>query len=278
MSFVKEGLSMDNEIDVKYVAEIQKYPLLTSEQELELSKKISAGDKLALKSLINSNLRLVVSVSHHFNSSHVPMMDLIQEGNMGLMIAAEKFHYSFKTRFSTYAYPWIMQYMLRYANSRHPLIVIPHRKDDMIRKIESSRASIFLKTGKEPSYEEISEEMKIPVEKVIEYLSFNYTVSSLDVETGCDDNSVSIVDMLSDTTYSPEISFIKEEDRQKVRSLLDALPHNERKVLWYRYNFDGANRAKTLREISSIIGVTPEAVRQTEIRAIRHLRQAAETA
>ena len=269
---------MENEITQSYLNQIQKYPLLTSSEEQELSKKIASGNKDALSALINSNLRLVVSVSHNFRSSNIPVMDLIQEGNIGLMIAAKKFHYSFNTRFSTYAYPWIMQYMLRYANSRYPFIALPHRKDDMIRKIQNAKTLLFQENGVEPSYKEIADYIDIPEEIVLEHICFDYNISSLDAETGDEEGNTAVIDLISDNTYSPELSLMNEEECKHVRSLIDALPHNERKVILYRYNFIGEKKTKTLREISSIMGVTPEAVRQAELRAIRRLRQAVEIA
>ena len=269
---------MDKDIDSGYVNQIQKYPLLTAEEEAELSHKIQAGDKLALNSLVNSNLRLVVSIAHKFSNSRLSMMDLIQEGNLGLMTAAEKYHYSFKTRFSTYAYPWIVQYMLRYVNTRVSMITLPHRKDDMIRKIQSAQNYLFQQNGHEASSAELAVYLGIPEEKVRDYMSFAYTVASLDSEAGGEDSSLTMADMLSDSTYSPEALLLREEEKRGVRDLMHELPINEQKVIWYRYNFDGEMHTKTLREISKMIGVSPEAVRQTELRAVRHLKSAATVA
>ena len=266
---------MEKEIDKNYLSQIQKYQLLTPEEEADLSKKIHAGDKKALTKLVNSNLRLVVSIAHRFNNKNISIMDLIQEGNLGLMTAAEKFHYSFKTRFSTYAYPWIIQYMLRYANTKTAFITLPHRKDDMIRKIQSAQSYLFQQTGKEPDSAELAAYLNISEEKVLDYMSYAYSVASLDTETSDDENSLTIGDFLADNTYSPELMLLKKEEKEGVRNLLRSLPENEQKVIWYRYNFDGEMHTKTLREISKNIGVSPEAVRQTELRAIRHLRLAA---
>ncbi len=259
-------------INKNYLAQIQRYPLLSAEEESELSRKISEGDKKSLRTLITSNLRLVVSIAHKFSSTRIPMMDLIQEGNLGLMVAAEKFSYSFKTRFSTYAYPWIVQYMLRYANTRVSFITLPHRKDDMIRRIQYARSYLFQQTGKEPSSAELAIYLGIPEDKVIDFMQYDYVVASLDTETSDEENSVTMADLLPDSTYSPEYMMMAEEDKDSIHKMMDSLPGNEKQVLWYRYNFDGEMHTKTLREISKIIGVSPEAVRQTEIRALKHLR------
>ena len=264
---------MERDINKNYLAQIQKYPLLSALEESELSRKIETGDKEALNCLVNSNLRLVVSIAHKFANTHLPLMDLVQEGNMGLLVAAEKFNYSFKTRFSTYAYPWIVQYMLRYANSRVSFIALPHRKDEMIRKIQSAASHLFQQTGHEATSAELAVYLGIPEEQVVDYMRYNYVVSSLDVEAGDDDSSVTMGDLIADQSYAPEQEYLRAEEKARVRSLMDTLPGNERQVLWYRYNFDGSTRTKTLREISKMIGVSPEAVRQTELRALRHLKQ-----
>lgn len=267
---------MEMDISKSYLSQIQKYPLLSPEQEVELSNKIQSGDKAALTKLINCNLRLVVSIAHKFGNTRLSMMDLIQEGNLGLMTAAEKFQTSFKTRFSTYAYPWIMQYMLRYANTKVSFITLPHRKDDLIRKIQSVQAIIFQQTGHEATSLQIAEYLGIPEEKVNETLAYSYSVASLDIEASDEENSVTVGDLLADSTYSPEAMYMKEETKRNIHEMMDNLPGNEKQVIWYRYNFDGENHKKTLREISKIIGVSPEAVRQTEIRAIKHMQAAAE--
>ncbi len=265
---------MEKKIDKSYMTQIQKYPLLSADQEADLSKKIQTGDKNALSRLINSNLRLVVSCAHKFSATRLSMMDLIQEGNIGLMVAAQKFQSSFKTRFSTYAYPWIIQYMLRYANTRVSFIALPHRKDDMLRQIQNATQYLFQQTGHDPSYKQIADFLGITEEKLIDYMSYAYQISSLDTETSDEENSSTIVDFMADSTYCPEQIFLKKEEKEDIRNLMENLPSNEKNVLWYRYNFDGSTHTKTLREISKIVGVSPEAVRQTEIRAIKHMRLA----
>lgn len=265
---------MEKDIDKNYLMQIQRYPLLSSEEEAELSKRIEEGDKVAFNRLVNSNLRLVVSIAHKFSNTRLSMMDLIQEGNLGLMTAAEKFHYSFNTRFSTYAYPWIVQYMLRYANTMVSFITLPHRKNDLIRKIQVAQSAVFQETGHEATVQEIAEYIGISEEKVNDLMSYSYSVASLDSDTSDEDNSLTVGDFLSDVTYSPENMYLEEEEKTEIRSMMENLPGNEKKVLWYRYNFDYENHIKTLREISKIIGVSPEAVRQTEIRAIKHMKVA----
>ncbi len=263
---------MEKDVIGSYLSSIQNYTLLSAEEEKALAVKISKGDKVALQKLINSNLRLVVSIAHRMQINTAIIMDVIQEGNMGLMVAAEKFNSSFNTRFSTYAYPWIAQYMLRFLNNHSALISLPNRKEVMIRKLHKAQSYLFQQNGREATVTDLSLYTGIDEDKVTEYLSYSYTVASLDVEVSDEGNSASIGDLIADYSFSPEERLVKEETKCSLRSLMKTLPTNEQRVLWYRYNFDEDSHTKTLREISKLIGVSPEAVRQTEIRAVRHMR------
>jgi RNA polymerase primary sigma factor len=264
---------MENETIKEYLSSIKNYPLLSAEEEQALSKKIQKGDKAALQKLINSNLRLVLSVAKKMKTSQSNIMDLIQEGNMGLMIAAQKFSSAFKTRFSTYAYPWIAQYMLRFLNTKSSFITLPHRKELIIRKIQNAQAYFFQQHGREQTVQELALFLGLEEEKVIEYLSYSYTVASLDIEANDEGSSATIGDLIADNTYNPEELLARNETKEYIRSMMSKLSKNEQTVLWYRYNLDGDMHTKTLREISKIIGVSPEAVRQTEIRAVKHMKQ-----
>ena len=267
---------MEKDVVGSYLNSIKTFSLLSAEEESELSVKIQKGDKAALQRLINSNLRLVVSLARRMQVSSSLIMDLIQEGNLGLMVAAEKFRADFKTRFSTYAYPWIAQYMLRYLNIRTSFISLPNRKELMIRKIQKAQTYFFQQNGREACVSELAIVTGIPEDKVVEYLNYSYTVASLDVEVSDEGNSATIGDLLPDMTFSPEEQIMKNETKKTVTALMNSLPAKERNVLWYRYNFDGDMHTKTLREVSKIVGVSPEAVRQTEIRAVKHMKAAVE--
>jgi RNA polymerase primary sigma factor len=199
------------------------------------------------------------------------MMDLIQEGNIGLMTAASKFQASFKTRFSTYAYTWIMQYMLRYINNHCALITLPHRKDEMIRRVEAAQAYLFQQTGHEATSTELALYLGVQEEEMSRIMTYSYAISSLDANCN-DDSMMTVGDLLADTTFSPETIIMTEEKKRLIRSLMMNLPENEQKVIWYRFNFDNEVHVKTLREISDVLGVSAETVRQTELRALRHMR------
>lgn len=270
---------MENSVIRSYLADIQRYPLLSAAEECDLSEKINASDESAYKKLVNCNLRLVVSVAlriAHNAANSVSEMDLIQEGSLGLMVAARKFSPAFGTRFSTYAYPWIAQYMLRYINTKTAFISIPHRKEALIRSIQKASSYLSQLNGTAPSVSDIALYLGIPAKRVNECMSFAYSYSSLE---SCPENNCTYFgDSLPSDVRSPEEEYLRDETCAELRNLMGNLGRNEGRVLWYRFNFDGSTKAKTLREIGSIIGVSPEAVRQTEIRAVRHIREYFENA
>ncbi len=263
---------MEHEIASEYLAQLKRYPLLSAEEERELSDRIQEGDKAALDKMIKCNLRLVVSLSKNFLNTCESVMDLIQEGNIGLITAAKKFNASYKTRFSTYAYPWIIQYMIRYLNSHSAMISLPTRKDQILRKIQNARQELFSTNGRMPTEQQIASHIGISMALLRNCLKYEFTIASLDTLVSEGENSVSLGDLISDTTYSPENQYLNKEQKNHIRSLMNKLPLNERKVIWYRYNFECEQKTKTLREVSSLLGVSPEAIRQTEMRAIRHMK------
>lgn len=262
-----------NEIYKTYIKEIQNYALLTSEQEEELSKKIEAGDKNALKKLINANLRLVVSVAKKFNeSSKFSQMDLIQEGNLGLMAAAQKYHYSFNTKFSTYAYSWIFQYMLRFVHNKVDMIEIPHRKEELLRQINAAQVYFNQQFGRDASAAELSEYFNLPEYEISEVLAYSYSYTSLDAPCS-DDNEESVGDLMPDMTYNPEMLYMQNETKDDVVDMLKVLPEKERIVIYNRYNLSRKQHIATLRELGQSLGVSTETVRQLEIKAVKRLQK-----
>ena len=264
---------MEKDVYNSYMDQVQKYPLLTYEMEVELSKRIESGDANAKMELVQSNLRLVVSIAKKLNVSSHSIMDLIQEGNLGLMTAASKFHYSFKTRFSTYAYSWIMQYMLRYLHNRCAPISLPHRKDEVIRHVAAAQQYLFQQTGHQPSLEELSVYLGMPEKLIKEAMQYSFTITSLDTECGSDGTS-SVEDLLTDSRFSPEEKMLDRENREEIQDLIKTLPEKEQKVIYHRFNFACEQRPKTLREISVMLGVSAETIRQMELRALRRMRSA----
>ena len=257
-----------------YLKQIQKYPLLDGEKEREIAEKISSGDKNALTQLINSNLRLVVSIAGKFKKTYkVSEMDLIQEGNIGLMAAAEKFSSKFNTRFSTYAYPWILQYMLRFLHNKTAIISIPQRKEEVLRRLSNVKTECRQNYSKNSTKEELAKYLGITTAELKDALDCLYSYTSLDCECK-EDGSATIGELLPDFTYNPERIFFMEVAKSNIKQLVANLSDKEQYVISSRYNFEGKVHAPTLREIGSSLGVSAETIRQTEIKALKKIKEA----
>ena len=255
-----------------YFDQIKSTPLLTFEQELELSRRSLRGDELARQKLIESNLRLVVKIAKGFVSPDVPLLDLIQEGNLGLIRAAQKYDYAKNVRFSTYANWWIKQAITRSLANKRRAIRLPHRKEEALKKIQKAYNTLSQLYMRRPSTEEVAAEVGIPVLDVEYILSLANGIVSLDAETG--DDSGSLIDLCEDFTYSPDREVIRESVRAETMNFLERLLEREKRILMYRFQFYGGERY-TLKRIGEEMGISPETVRQIEMRAIRKLREQA---
>ncbi len=255
-----------------YLKQIQRFPLLSAAEEKELAGKILAKDKKALNRLVNSNLRLVVSIAAKFKSTYkVSIMDLIQEGNLGLIFAAEKFSGSHGTRFSTYAYSWILQYMLRFLHNKTNMISIPQRKEEILRKISDIRDYYADKNDKKASLKEFASSLGISEKELKDSLNCLFTCTSLDCECG-EGNANTIGDLIPDFTYNPEQQFFMECAKSNIKELVTKLSEKERVIISSRYNLDGQVNVPTLRELGASLGVSTETIRQTEIKALKKIR------
>ncbi len=259
-----------------YIAEITKYPLLTSEQEKSLSKRIQQGEEEAKKILINSNLRYVVSIAHKYSRDSESLMDCIQEGNLGLMVAASKYDYKFNTRFSTYANSWITQYILRHKNLAEPAIHIPVLKIEKLRTIKNANSLLEQKLGKIPTNEELSIYTGIDENTLLEYKSYDFSMCSLESKNS-DETDTSLLHILSDETTNPEFYVLEKVERQEYMSLIEKLPPKERVVMTHRYNGFIERDHPSYKNIGLKLGVSIEATRQIEIRAKRKLQGIFET-
>jgi RNA polymerase primary sigma factor len=253
-----------------YFSGIKKQPLLSFEEEIDLSKKIEKGDKNALKKMTEANLRLVVKIARSYMSSGVAFLDLIQEGNIGLMKAAEKFDHRKNVRFSTYAAWWIRQSIVRAIakNQRH--IKLPHRKEELLRKVQRFYYSFSQDEGRKPDLAEISKAMNVKEEELSSLLNSACPVVSLDWEDETGDSR--LVDMYEDTTYQPDTELLRKCAQEDTIKFLEHLREKERKVLMARFSFHGGKRV-TLKRIGEEMGISPETVRQIEMKAIKKLRQ-----
>ena len=257
-----------------YMDQIRKISLLTIEEEQELSRCIQNGDEAARRRLIEANLRLVIKIAKGYFTSGISMMDLIQEGNMGLIRAVEKYDRFKQVRFSTYAAWWIRQAISRYMSDKKRTIRLPHRKEEVLRKIQQAYHNLSQKFKRQPKLGEIAVEVGVPVGDVECILNMSYDVISLETESE-DNDSVSIIEYLEDNTYSPERVLIMKSSREDTLKALDMLKDRERNVLISRYKLDGREH-NTLKNISARMGLSTETIRQIEIKALKKLRHNAE--
>ena len=253
-----------------YFRQVKEFRLLTFEEELDLSKKIKKGNTDALHKLVNSNLRLVIKIAGMFNVPDIPILDIIQEGNMGLIHAARKFDYRKNVRFCTYASWWIKQYIGRFISNKRRIVRLPLRKEEALRKIQRTYHVLCQTLMHQPGNSDIAKELGISVQDVDSIV--NATMSSMPFEQYFrEDESVTAVDIHEDYTYCPERSLMKKVSRDGTMRVLNKLKDNERRILSYRYQLNGCERY-TLREIGDKLDISPESVRQIEIRALKKIR------
>lgn len=256
-----------------YYASIKSIPLLTAEQEQDLARKIRSGDGNARKRLIEANLRLVIKIARAYSTPDVPLLDLIQEGNMGLIKAAEKFDDARNVRFSTYASWWIKQAITRSLVNSRRTIRLPHRKEELLKKVQKTYNLLTQRMSREPTSEEVAKEIGTDARTVEALRGMSAALVSLDGDL--DSDTGSIVDMFEDYTYSPDAELMREFERERVMDMMKALLEKEKRILMYRFEFVGGSRY-TLKTIGEKMGISPETVRQIEKRAIRKLRMNAE--
>jgi len=257
----------------EYFNQIKRTPLLTFEEELELSRRIQAGDEQARKKLIEANLRLVVKIAKSYVTSDVGFLDIVQEGNIGLIKAASKYDYRRNVRFSTYAAWWIKQSIVRSLSNKRRAIRLPHRKEEALKKIQKTFFSLSQQLSREPSTREVAEELHMREDDVVSVLSVSGSIASLDSEIGND--SGTLLDLFEDYSFNPDKQLFEKDVHDETLKFLGHLVGKERRILLYRYCFmDG--KKYTLKRIGEELGISPETVRQIEMRAIKKLREHAE--
>lgn len=253
-----------------YYKTIRTVPLLSFEEEIELSKRIQQGDEAAKKRFIEANLRLVVKIARAYMTSRVSFMDIIQEGNIGLMKAVEKYNPLSNVRFSTYAGWWIRQSITRYISNRRRVIRLPHRKEETLRKIQKAYHILSQSLMRQPTTEEIANYLHITKKEVAFILSMTNELIPLEMDMSGDD-STSVLEFHEDYTYSPERALMQKTIQDETLRCLDHLKERERRILMYRYQLNGCERY-TLKTIGAKMGISPETVRQIEIRALKKIR------
>jgi len=266
----KRELSVSSDDNLKsYFEQIKKAKLLTFEEELELSRKIQAGDEEARRRLIESNLRLVVRIAKNYLTPEVSILDLIQEGNLGLMKAVSKYDFRKQVRFSTYASWWIKQAIVRSLSNKKRVIRLPHRQEEKLRRISRTYNALSQVLMREPSMKEIAEEIGLPEEEVAAIVNSGTAVVSLDSTLSSD--SGSLHDVVEDSSFDPGRSLMEKTLQEDTMKLLGDLQEKERQILLYRFSFVSGKRY-TLKKIGDELGISPETVRQIELRALKKLR------
>ncbi len=265
-----EGINMEDPVRM-YLKEIGKVPLLSAEEELALAKRIEAGDEEAKKRLSEANLRLVVSIAKRYAGRGMALLDLIQEGNLGLMKAVEKFDYRKGYKFSTYATWWIRQAITRSIADQARTIRIPVHMVETINKLRRTSRQLLQELGREATPEEIAERMRMPVERVQEIMKISQEPVSLETPIGEEDDS-HLGDFIQDEHVPvPAEAAAYSVLQEQLEEVLATLSDREAKVLRLRFGLDDGH-ARTLEEVGKEFNVTRERIRQIEAKALRKLR------
>ncbi len=268
------SVNADDSVKI-YLQQIGKIPLLTAEQELEVAKKIKeSNDDKSKEILVNANLRLVVSIAKKYIGRGLSFLDLIQEGNMGLMKAAEKFDYAKGYKFSTYATWWIQQSITRAIADKSRIIRLPVHMIETLSKIKKVTIDLTTESGKAPSKEEIAYRVGIPVSKLTSLIKAAQSTISIETPATAKDESSKLGDFIVDeSTVSPDTRVSQENLFEDIQKMLNQLSPKERDVLIMRYGLNDDGNRKTLEEIGSRYGVSRERIRQIENRAISKLKK-----
>ncbi|MDR2734892.1 MAG: RNA polymerase sigma factor RpoD/SigA [Spirochaetota bacterium] len=255
-----------------YLNEIDKIPLLTREQEVNLAKRMAAGDLRAKELLIKSNLRFVVNIAKKYRNNGLPLIDLINEGNLGLIIAAERFDYTKGYHFISYAVWWIRQSILKALSEKARLIRLPLNRANELLQIEKVKREFSQRNGDNPSAVEIAELLDMKKNDVKDILNASKQYVSIESPLGSSDRDGKLSDLIEDANgREPEQDLIQRDLKDTIRKTLETLSENEREVIKYRFGLEGV-RPMSLKELGKMFGLTKERIRQIEKKAIKRLK------
>jgi RNA polymerase primary sigma factor len=252
-----------------FLREIRAYPRLTEQEELELAKRCAKGDEEAVRTMVSANLRLVVAIAKRYYNGSVPLLDLIQEGAIGLLTAARKFDFSRQVRFSTYAAKWIRQGVMRYIVNNCEPIRVPAHTADLIRRVTLARDELTQQLRREPELSQIAQAVQLPEEKVHQLLQMQRKTFSLEAQYGDEEIEPTIEDLQAP---QPLEELVREELVRTMDQLLAMLEPRQREILRLHFGMDSVRRL-SLDEIGSELGISKERVRQIEKQAMEKLKK-----
>jgi RNA polymerase primary sigma factor len=255
-----------------YMHQIRQFPRLTEEAEKALALRCAEGDEEAIRTMVSANLRLVVSIAREYTGRGVSLMDLIQEGSIGLLVAARRFDPTLEYRFSTYATKWIRQGVSRCVLNQADVIRVPLHTGEKIRKLLKARTALQQQTGEIPTSVQLAEECDMPVKKVEEYLQLLPQISSLDAPAGSEE-AVALQLLLENVhAPQPQEELVRRELKQLMEQLLCQLTERQQQVLRLRFGLDDG-QARSLEQTGKELGISKERARQVEHAAMDKLRQ-----
>ena len=269
----RESCVSSGEDDLRqFVSEIRRYPRLSAEEEQALARRCAAGDEAAIRHMVNSNLRLVVSVAREYAGRGVPLLDLVQEGSIGLIAAARKFDYTLDFKFSTYATKWIRQGITRCISRHAQLIRVPEHTAQLIRRVEQARRQLQLEAPGEPTIEQIADATGMSRERVVQLLQLSPETCSLDTPAGDgEDGTLGI--LLEDVNAAqPQQALVRKELEKILNTLLGALSERQRQVLRLHFGMEDGH-SHSLEDIGKRLGISRERVRQVEKQAMEKLQR-----
>lgn len=271
-------ISFDDDILQMYLKDVGRTKMITRQEEQILGKLIADGNKNeredAIKKLVSANLRLVISIAKHYIGNGVLFMDLVQEGALGLLKAAEKFDHKRNFKFSTYATWWIQQSITRAIADKSRMIRLPMHLIDTLSKIKKTSLMLVTKLGRTPTKQELADEMGISLKKLAEVTKSAQSTISIDTPTNQKDDANKIIDYIVDESSTTPDSIVSDENLQiDTTKMLSSLSPKERDVLILRYGLDSTGQKRTLEEVSTYFSVSRERIRQIENRAIAKLKK-----